>query len=178
MSNPPIGTNPFVTQQAANPAPTSVPQSPFGNPEDEETFRFDLSNAQSSAPIAVGSYLCHCIDLSKGISQNQNPKWDFKFEIIRKANGEPDPQANRSITKSCALTEIALGILAETLEALGIGKGGQMVDFKRNDVIGRLCYIEVVKGEYQGRATSNVGRLAPFDPPGAKWDKVTQRPII
>lgn len=174
----PIGTNPFLNQQAPAQSATADPSlTPFGNPEDEDTFRFDLSNAQSSAPIRPGTYLVYCIDLAKGTSQANNPKWDFKLEIIRKANGEPDDQATRTLNKSCALTETALGILAETLEGLGLGGSGKMADFKRQDALGRLCYVEVTKGEYNNRPTANVGRVFPFDPPGARWDKITQRPI-
>jgi hypothetical protein len=175
--------SPFA-QTSAGSAPVETPPAPgFGTPDDE-TFAFDLTNAQSSGLIAEGTYLLHLIDLTQETSSKGNPMWVFKFEILRKSDGTETSQKGRSISKKCAITESALGILASTVEALGLGRSGQAdMNFKKSQALGRLCYGDVAAGSYvdnsgNERKSSNLNNLYPFDPIGAKWDRATGRPVI
>ena len=49
--------------------------------------------------------------------------------------------------------------VAETVQALGVGQTGQVVKFKKGDVVNKLCGIVMEQGEYNGKATSKITRV-------------------
>lgn len=181
MESATISTNPFAKANAApaaeiEAAPEAPPGvdfdnlgTPFGTPESEDEFSFDLSNAQSQAVITPGRYIATLSDLVKGTSQSGNPMWTFTFTIHRMGDGSETPFAGRTLKKFCALTPAALGIFTNVVEALGLGEPGKPMKFTKQEALNRLVYINVAAGEYNGQPQANVQQLNPYEPIGKKY---------
>lgn len=177
-------TNPFVktSNEAAVPAEeTAVPaapegfdplSSPFGQPESDDEFSFDLSNAQSQALIPAQRYIGCLSDLVKGTSSSGNPMWTFTFTILRNADSSETPFTGRTMRKFCALTPAAIGIFTNVVESLGLGEAGKPMHFTKSDALNRMCYFDVSIGEYNGQPQSNIGRLYPYTPIGQKYSQM------
>jgi hypothetical protein len=66
-----------------------------------------------------------------------------------------------------AITPAAMWKVAETVIALGVGQAGQVVKFKRSDVLNKLCGLVVEEDEYNGKKTSRVKTVIPVSELGA-----------
>ena len=58
-----------------------------------------------------------------------------------------------------ALTPAAMWKVAETVVALGVGQQGQVVKFKRSDVLGKECGALIEETEYSGSIRSQISRV-------------------
>ena len=77
--------------------------------------------------------------------------WDF--EIV-------DGPNKGFLTKVfTAITPAAMWKVAETVQALGVGQSGQVVKFKRSDVIGKICGALIEQTEYNGSTRSQISRV-------------------
>lgn len=163
---------PAPTEGESSPEPASMSNtvSPFGNPDDD-TFEFDLTNVQGYIQVPAGWYTLRLADVTKEVSaKSGNNMWVFHFEIVGQADGTPTQYAGRTVKKFCALTDSAAGILADTLKALNAGAAGSVAKFSRRETINTLCYGEMVPGEYNGQPNTSLGKTAPYNPPGAKYN--------
>lgn len=167
----PAAASPFAPPANSAPAAAAplADAVPFGDPTDE-VFEFDLTGVSSSNFVGAGTYLLRLADVERGTSRAGNPQWIFSFAVIQNADGTPSSHAGKIVKKFCALTPNALGILAGVLEALYLRKEGESPSFKKSDSLNRLCYGMVEDGEYEGRKTTNLNQLFPYEVnPGAKW---------
>lgn len=178
MDTSTIAANPFkkpavVDAQVGQPAPMEegeIPVNPFGSPDSEDDFSFDLTHSQTQAVIAPNRYAVVCTDVSQQISQNSgNNMWVFTFTILKNADGSDTPFAGRTIKKYCAITPAAEGILINTVEALGLGKTGEPMRFKKADAQNRLAILNVTAGTYNGNPSANAGNMSPWNPVGQKY---------
>lgn len=151
--------NPFIPSGANNtttPAPMPGPTAPMpgasaGNASD--TFEVDLTDVQEGYTIPDGVYKARCVELEQSVSQAGNPMFVWSFVIT------DGPYTGKSFKSWTAITPAAMWKIAETVQALGIGQTGQVVRFKRADVINRDCGLLIEADEYNGKPSSKVSRV-------------------
>lgn len=167
MDNTKPGPNPFPSgvPGPGGTAPMSPggpvggpPGSPFGRPKEDEDFSFDMTGMDTDSTsrfvIPAGYYIGKCIDVKKDTSKAGNPMWVWTFVII---HGE---QAGKEFKLWTALTPSAAWKVAETLEALDLGKGGSLANFKKSDALNRRCIMVIVDDTNdKGKPTSSLDRI-------------------
>jgi hypothetical protein len=136
----------------------------FGAPEDnDDEFSVDLSEAPVGGGYLIpdGNYPAVLVDLRKGFSKSGNPQWIWTFAIM---SGE---HAGKEFPLFTAIVPSALWKVAETVETLGLGKGGTMSKFTKSDAISRRCIISIRKDTYNGQERSSIAKVLPHpDGPG------------
>lgn len=156
MNNPFIpntNTNSVPWGESPTAAPTGVPM-PGNVSSADQTFEVDFSTAQDrSYTVPDGSYKAKCIDVSQEVSKSGNPMFVWQFELV---GGQ---YAGKQFKSWTAVTPAAMWKVAETVVALGVGQNGQVVKFKRSDVIGKLCGLVMEQDEYNGKMVSRVARV-------------------
>lgn len=157
--------NPFINESAIanNTQPTNAETVPFGGappipdgalaPTNNETFSVDLSNVSDGYSIPEGTYKVRCIDVEQRISKSGNPTFVWTFVV------DGDAYAGFELRHFTAITPAAMWKVGEALQALGIGKPGEKINFTRNDVIGKTCTASIVDDEYNGKTRSRIDKL-------------------
>lgn len=150
-----MSNNPFIPTPNQPVASSVVTPNPMpGQAGSNDAFEVDLSNVEdASYAIPDGTYKAKCIDVSQDVSKSGNPMFVWQFEIV-----EGD-YAGKQFKSWTAITPAAMWKVAETVIALGVGQTGQVVKFKRGDVINKLCGIVMEQDEYNGKATSKITRV-------------------
>lgn len=118
-----------------------------------DNFEVDLSDVQSGFTIPDGAYRVKCIEIEQTVSKGGNPMFAWTFEI---SAGDYTGFQSKVFT---ALTPAAMWKVAETVEALGVGQSGQVVKFKRSDVINKECGALFEQMEYNGNTRSQISRV-------------------
>ena len=147
--------NPFMNNTAApTPVPNAGAPMPGASTNLNAGFEIDLTDVQeSSFAIPDGTYKAKCIDITQDVSKSGNPMFIWDFEIIE---GNYKGKTFKSWT---AITPAAMWKVAETVQALGVGQTGQVVKFKKGDVINKLCGIVMEQDEYNGKPASKIARV-------------------
>lgn len=152
MSNNPFANPNNNVTGAPSGGVTPMPGQSASNPND--AFEIDLSEVQeSSYAIPDGAYRAKCIDIAQDVSKSGNPMFVWDFEITA---GE---FAGRTFKSWTAVTPAAMWKVAETVIALGVGQTGEVVKFKRGDVLGKECGIVMEQDEYNGKTTSRISKV-------------------
>ena len=147
--------NPFMpTPGAAAPAPANTPMP--GNTcasNGADSFEVDLTEVQNGFVIPDGNYRLKCIDIEQQVSKGGNPMFVWTLEV---SAGHRAGFQGKVFT---AITPAAMWKVAETVKAFGVGQEGQMVKFKRSDVVGKECGGYIEKTEYNGQERSQIQRV-------------------
>lgn len=147
--------NPFMpTPGAAAPAPANTPMP--GNAcasNGADSFEVDLTEVQNGFTIPDGNYRLKCIDIEQQVSKGGNPMFVWTLEV---SAGQHTGFQGKVFT---AITPAAMWKVAETVKAFGVGQEGQMVKFKRSDVVGKECGGYIEKTEYNGQERSQIQRV-------------------
>lgn len=147
--------NPFMsTPGAAAPAPTNTPMP--GNvraSSGADSFEVDLTEVQNDFTIPDGNYRLKCVDIEQQVSKGGNPMFVWSLEV---SAGQHSGFQGKVFT---AITPAAMWKVAETVKAFGVGQEGQVVKFKRSDVIGKECGGYIEKTEYNGQERSQIQRV-------------------
>lgn len=164
--------NPFMNNNPMTSAPTSAPSMPGQSVNSMNMgFEVDLTNVQdSSFAIPDGTYKAKCIDITQDVSKSGNPMFVWEFEIT-----EGDYRG-RTFKSWTAVTPAAMWKVAETVQALGVGQTGQVVKFKKGDVINKLCGIVMEQDEYNGKPTSRITRVISVEEMSATNSNSTPMP--
>lgn len=142
--------NPFIPNGA--PTPGAVPM-PGGAPANNN-FEVDLTEVSSGGfTIPDGTYKVRCIDVEQSVSKGGNPMFVWTFEICE---GEKAGFQSKVFT---AITPSAMWKVAETVIALGVGQEGEVVKFKRTDVINKECGAIFETTEYNGTTRSQISKV-------------------
>ena len=143
-----MSNNPFMP---TNNTGGALMPSPAGTTTASDFFSVDLSEIEdSSYVIPDGTYKAKCIDIEQGVSKTGNPMFIWEFEIVE---GDFKGRTFKSWT---AITPAAMWKVAETVMALGVGQAGEVVKFKRSDVLGKLCGIVMEQDDYNGKKSSKI----------------------
>ena len=146
--------NPFMpTPGASAPTPTAAPMPGASVSMGSDSFEVDLSEVQSNFVIPDGNYRVKCIEVEQTVSKGGNPMFVWTFEV---SAGDKTGFQGKVFT---AITPAAMWKVAETVEALGVGQQGQVVKFKRSDVIGKECGATFEQEEYNGKTSSKISRV-------------------
>jgi hypothetical protein len=146
--------NPFMNTPEATPS-ASMPM-PGTSANVNEAFEVDLSTVEeASYAIPDGNYKAKCIDVTQEVSKSGNPMFVWQFELVE------GQYAGRQFKSWTAITPAAMWKVAEIVTSLGVGQQGQVVKFKRGDVIGKLCGLTMEQDEYNGKMTSKVAKVIP-----------------
>lgn len=148
--------NPFMpgTPNAAPaPVPTSTPMPGAGLNAAADSFEVDLTETTDGFHIDDGAYRARCIELEQSISQAGNPMFIWTFVLTE------GKFASRELKVWTAITAAAMWKVAECVQALGIGQIGQVVKFKRSDVINRECGVIIEQQEYNNKPRSSIASV-------------------
>lgn len=147
-----MASNPFMPGN--NPSPTTMPMpGQAAAPTAPDNFEVDLSSVESGFTVPDGTYKVRCIDIEQSVSKGGNPMFVWTFEI---SEGDHKGFQSKVFT---ALTPAAMWKVAETVIALGVGQQGQVVKFKRTDVLNKECGALIEKSDYNGQARSQISRV-------------------
>lgn len=122
-------------------------------PMGSDNFEIDLSEVQSGFTIPDGLYKVKCVEVEQTVSKGGNPMFAWTFEV------SAGPQAGFQSKVFTALTPAAMWKVAETVEALGVGQTGQVVKFRRSDVLNKECGAMFETSEYNGQTRSQISHL-------------------
>ena len=147
--------NPFINGTATpNMGAGSAPMPSQSSAPNNDAFEVDLSDVQDqSYAIPDGAYKAKCIEVSQDVSKSGNPMFVWEFEITE------GQYAGRTFKSWTAITPAAMWKVAETVIALGIGQQGQVVKFKRQDVLNKECGLVMEQDEYNRKPTSRISRV-------------------
>ena len=161
-----MSNNPFMPNTNAAPASAGAPMPGHSTDAANGAFTVDLTNVdESGAMVPEGSYKAKCIDVQQGVSKSGNPMFIWEFELVGdECEGKYKGRTMKSWT---AITPAAMWKVAETVIALGVGQAGQVVKFKRSDVLNKLCGLVIEEDEYNGKKTSRVKTVIPVSELGA-----------
>lgn len=154
-NNNPFMKNPGMVPQMSGIGATtgSAPMPGASVPMGSDNFEVDLSEVQSGFTIPDGVYRVKCIEIEQTVSKGGNPMFQWTFEVV---SGDHAGFQSKVFT---ALTPAAMWKVAETVEALGVGQTGQVVKFKRSDVINKECGALFEQNEYNGQIRSSISRV-------------------
>nr|DAO63053.1 MAG TPA: hypothetical protein [Caudoviricetes sp.] len=148
--------NPFMNNpNAPAPTPVTAPAMPGQSVNDANMgFEVDLTDVQETSFIVPdGTYKALCIDVTQDVSKSGNPMFIWEFQI------NEGPYKGKTFKSWTAITPAAMWKVAETVQALGVGQTGQVVKFKKGDVLNKPCGIVMEQDEYNGRPTSRISRV-------------------
>lgn len=147
--------NPFINGTATpNIGAGSAPMPSQSSAPSNDAFEVDLSDVQDqSYAIPDGTYKAKCIEVTQDVSKSGNPMFVWEFEITE------GKYSGRTFKSWTAITPAAMWKVAETVIALGIGQQGQVVKFKRQDVLNKECGLVMEQDEYNGKPTSRISRV-------------------
>ena len=147
--------NPFMPAPGGNstPAPTGTPMPGTASSAGPDSFEIDLTNVQDNFKVPDGLYRVRCQDVEQSVSKGGNPMFVWTFVVI-----EGD-YTGREFKVFTAITPAAMWKVAETVMALGVGQQGQVVKFKRSDVINKECGALIEETEYNGNTRSQISRV-------------------
>lgn len=142
--------NPFMNNAA--PTAPSAPM-PGNTAPANDDFSIDLTDVQDNFKVPDGLYKMRCQDVEQSVSKGGNPMFVWTFVVIE---GE---YTGREFKVFTAITPAAMWKVAETVMALGVGQVGQVVKFKRTDVVGKECGALIEETEYNGQVRSQISRV-------------------
>lgn len=147
--------NPFMPAPGGNSTPTSTNTPMPGNSASSapDSFEVDLTNVQDNFKVPDGLYRVRCQDVEQSVSKGGNPMFVWTFVVV-----EGD-YTGREFKVFTAITPAAMWKVAETVMALGVGQQGQVVKFKRSDVINKECGALIEETEYNGNTRSQISRV-------------------
>jgi len=152
---------PSFTKQTEKSA-SETPGKPVGLPQDvngDDVFEEDFSDVKDTEfPMAeVGLHHAKVVDFEKSESRTHNPQYVWQLRIT--AGNSKDIE----IRFWSSLLPQARWKTAETLAAIGIPAAGSIAKFRRSDIVGKPCIIEVIHDVYEGRLNHKVVRVHPPD---------------
>jgi len=148
-----MSNNPFISAgpATAQPMNTPLPGTPSVSSND---FEVDLTDVQDNGFIIPdGNYKVKCTNVEQTVSKSGNPMFVWDFEICE---GDHTGFQSKVFT---AITPAAMWKVAETVKALGVGQTGEVVKFKRTDVVGKICGAMFEQREYNGNVNSQISKI-------------------
>lgn len=164
---------PFPKSATAG-TPKAEPPKPAGLPATnlEETFEEDFTDVQDGYPMAEeGMHHAKVIDFEKGESSSGNPQYVWQFRIT--AGNSKDVE----LRHWTSLLPQARWKTAEALDAVGIVAAGSIVKFRKSDVLGRPCILEVFHDTYDGKTNHKVKHVHPPNDDSVRFAKEDKTPF-
>lgn len=139
------------------PAAAGLPGRPgSGGPDldDDEEFTEDFTDVTAGL-VPEGMFPVVVTDLQKTQSKANKDQYEWDFKIVA------TQEKGRGLKEWTSLSPNARWKIVEHLEALGFRASGQLVKFRRSEIVGRVAIAEVYHDEYNGKTNSKIRRLYP-----------------
>jgi len=171
--------NPNIPMPKGAPAPsadTPKANTPAGLPQNtaaaEDVFEEDFTDVQGGFPMAdEGLHHAKVIDFERAESKSGNPQYVWQFRITAGNNKDMELRFWTSLLPQ------ARWKTAEALDAIGIAAAGSIAKFRKSDVLGRPCIIEVAHETYDNRLQHKVQRVHPPNEDSVKLAKGDTTPF-
>lgn len=152
-------------------APSGIPgaagtqsSSPFGDPTGSDmVIDVNLENVEAAGRLPEGKYLFRVLSMVPSRSKKGTPMWVVEAAVV-----EPTDFEGKKRKIYLTMQENTLWKFAEFVEATGLGKSGEQVQFKPSDAVNRLFMVDVYHEE--DSRFDQLGTIeAPPAGPGAVW---------
>lgn len=144
--------NPFMNNTTTTAPAVAAPMPGTTAPANDD-FSVDLTDVQDNFKVPDGLYKMRCQDVEQSVSKGGNPMFVWTFTVVE------GQYTGREFKVFTAITPAAMWKVAETVMALGVGQVGQVVKFKRTDVVGKECGALIEETEYNGQVRSQISRV-------------------
>ena len=132
-------------------APVNLPQT-----GENEAFEEDFTDVEDGFPVAEeGSHHAKVIDFEKSESKQGNDQYVWQFRITA-GNSK-----GIEIRYWTSLLPQARWKAVESLVAVGVEAAGSIAKFKKSDILGKPCILEIIHDTYEGRDTHKVKKVHP-----------------
>jgi hypothetical protein len=124
--------------------------------DQDEEIEADLSGVEGDFVFPDGDYPFRCIDVAVDYSKaSGNKMYVWSFQGGSQLRG-------LTFKVFTALTPAAMWKLSEVIEAMGLGKKGEKVRFKKKDAIGKMVIGKLEKSEWEGQKRSSIAKVKPY----------------
>lgn len=140
--------------------PTANPSALLPTSQNDETFNEDFTGVTAGDAFQVlpeAYYLVKVMEFTKETSKSGNPQFVWKLKVV---TGQ---YRGVTVTMWTSLLPSARWKVVQSLKAIGIECGDSIAQFKRSDVIGKVCVAKIVADEYNGRESHKVDALLVAD---------------
>jgi hypothetical protein len=149
---------PFTAEPAKPAKPAGLPGGGAAKPglAPAETFEEDFTDEDGTGGFKIADEGFHpavVIDFEKTVSKAGNPTYVWQFLIIG------GPSEGVEIKYWTSLLPQSRWKSVETLTAIGIPAAGSVVRFTKQDVLKRVCILEVEHEEYDGKTSHTVKKV-------------------
>lgn len=150
---------PFTPEPPKSSKPSGLPGGGAAKPGQQpipETFEEDFTDEDGTGGFKLaepGFHPAKIIDFEKSVSKSGNPTYVWQFLIIG------GPSEGIEIKYWTSLLPQSRWKSVETLQAVGIPAAGSVVRFTKQDVIGRICILEIEQEEYDGKPNHKVEKV-------------------
>lgn len=163
----PFPSKPAPAGAPSTPAPATTPLA-----NNEDVFEEDFTDVQDGFPMAEeGMHHAKVIDFEKADSKSGNPQYVWQFRITAGKSKDIELRYWTSLLPQ------ARWKTAETLAAVGIEAAGSVARFKKSDIVGKPCILEVIHDTYDGRVNHKVQRVHPPNEDSVKLAKAGTTPF-
>lgn len=140
---------PQVEEDPKPGAPVDLPQS-----VGDEAFEEDFTDVDDEFPVAEeGSHHAKVIDFEKSESKQGNDQYVWQFRITAGKSKDIELRFWTSLLPQARWKAV------ETLVAVGVEAAGSVAKFKKSDILGRPCILEVIHDTFDGRVNHKVKRV-------------------
>ena len=162
------------TTEKKKKAGDNVPAEPVGLPGagGDEAFEEDFTDVDDDFPMAEeGLHHAKVIDFEKSDSKTGNPQYVWQFRITAGSSKDMEIRFWTSLLPQARWKAV------EALVAAGVAAQGSVAKFKRSDIVGKPCIIEVIHDTYEGRLNHKVRRIHPPDQNTVEFAKKDTTPF-
>ncbi|MHA1225187.1 MAG: DUF669 domain-containing protein [Candidatus Hodarchaeales archaeon] len=139
---------------------------------DEEIFEEDFTDIEDEFPIAEeGRHHAKVIDFEKTESQTGNPQYVWQFRITAGKSKDIELRYWTSLLPQARWKAV------ETLTAIGIEAAGSIARFRKSDILGKPCIIEVFHDVFEGRTQHKIRKIYPPDQNSTKLAEKDEVPF-
>ena len=152
-------TLPTAPKGPTAPKTTGKPNLPPTTSNDE-SFSEDFVGVTAGEAFQVvpeGYYVAKVTEFVKEPSKSGNPQFVWSLKIM---SGTYRGVVVKFWT---SLLPQARWKVIQSLQAVGVDASDKVANFKRSDVVGKLCVMHILEDEYNGRASHKVDSLIPAD---------------
>jgi hypothetical protein len=170
--NPSIPFPKGAASGASTPKPETTKPAGLPTAGSEEVFEEDFTGVTNEFPMAEeGMHHAKVIDLEKSESSSGNPQYVWQFRITA------GPSKDIELRHWTSLLPQARWKAAEALDAVGITAAGSIAKFRKSDVLGRPCILEVFHDTYDGKTNHKVKHVHPPTEDSVRFAKEDKTPF-
>jgi hypothetical protein len=166
------GAKKSTKKEGDDPATQEQPIGLPVEPGTDEVFEEDFTDTEEGFPMAEeGVHHAKVIDFEKADSKTGNPQYVWQFRIVAGNSKDIELRFWTSLLPQARWKTV------ETLGAIGIDAAGSVAKFKRSDIVGKPCIIDVIHDTYEGRLNHKVRKVYPPNEDTVEFAKKDETPF-